>query len=47
MRAFLARPDHVGCSTAAEQQSERIDDNRFAAAGLTGEQIQTRVEAHP
>src|SRR2546422_3184499 len=40
----LFRSDHIGCSTAAEQQSERIDDNRFAAAGLTGEQIQTRVE---
>src|SRR5439155_19339633 len=45
--AFLARPDHLGCSAAAKQQSERIDDNRFAAAGLTRKQIQTRVEAHP
>ena len=41
-----ARADHFRRRTAAQQQSQRIDHDGFAAAGLAGEQVQAGVKPH-
>ena len=41
-----AGTDHVGRCAAAQQQSQRIHHDRFAAARLASEQIEARVKSH-
>ena len=45
-RPFLARTNHVGGSATAQQETQRIHDNRFTAAGFARKQIQARVKPH-
>src|SRR5207253_11159001 len=45
-RALRAVPDLVGAATRAERQAKRVDDQRLAATGLAGEQVQARAEPH-
>src|SRR5260370_33882080 len=42
--AVGAVPDLVGAPARTQRQAERVDDERLAAAGLAGEQVQARTE---
>ena len=42
-----AGANHFRRSAAAQQQSQGVDHDGFAAAGLAGEQVQAGVKAHP
>ena len=39
-------PHLAGVGPRPEGQAQRVDDQRLAAAGLAGEQVQARAEAH-
>jgi len=43
--AVFAGADHVGGGAAAEEQAEGIDDQRLAATGFAGEEVEAGVEA--
>ena len=38
--------DHIGRRPAAEQQAQGVDDDRLAAAGFSGQQVQAAVESN-
>ena len=38
--------DHFGRRAAAEQQAQGVDDDRLAAAGFAGQQVQPAVKAN-
>ena len=44
-RAFRAAADEGTVGATAEQRVERVHDNRFTSAGLTGENDQPSLEA--
>ncbi len=41
----MAGADHIRRRAAAEQQSQRVDDDGLPAAGLPRQQVQAGVEA--
>src|SRR5690349_18365314 len=41
---LLAGADEVGRGTAAKEQPDRFDENGFAGPGLSGQDVQARVE---
>jgi len=41
---FLAGADHVGRCARAEQQPERVQDDRFAGAGFAGQHVEAGAE---
>ena len=42
--AVLARPDEVGRGAAAEEQADRLDEDRLAGAGFAGQDVEARAE---
>jgi len=44
-RAGFAGADHLGEGASAEEKTEGVDDDGFAAAGFSGQQVQAAVES--
>src|SRR5262245_60076430 len=45
-RPVGAVADLVGSASGPKRQAQRVDDQRLAASGLSGEEVETRSEAH-
>jgi len=43
-RALFAGPDEVAGRAAAEQEADRLDENRLPRAGLAGQDVQAGLE---
>ena len=43
---LVAGTDHIRRGARAKQQRERIDNDGLAATGLSGQQVESAVEAH-
>src|SRR5258706_11783087 len=46
-RPLRAVPNLVDTAPRAEGQAERVDDERLAAAGLAGQEVEAGTKAHP
>ena len=46
-RVGEAGADELGPGALAEDRAERVDDDRLARAGLTGERVEARPELEP